>query len=470
MQRNRTILAILTLGDWLTICISFWLAYAIRFVLLDYPAVYDARYYIQLIALNSILWVGLFWINRLYSTKILFGGLEEYTRAVSAVTMGAVLLVLSDFFLERDLEISRGWLLLVWLLSLALIILFRFSVRHGVYALHRRGHLLVPAVIVGADEEGQELLSQLKQFQHSGLQVRGFIDNHRKRGTVVSGDCTVLGSGDEIMQVVTTYGIEEVIIASGSLNREELLNIYRSVAWNPGVKLRLTSGMFEIISTGLYIKELANIPLIEVNKVRITGIGLTLKTIADYSAGLLGILLLSPLFLLVAILICLDTPGPIFYKHRVLGLHGKQFLAYKFRTMVKNSQEVLKTNPELQREFNENFKLKDDPRVTRVGRYLRRTSLDELPQLINILRGEMSLVGPRFITPEEMPRFGKWGMNLLTVKPGMTGLWQVSGRSDTSYEERVRLDMHYIRNWNLGLDLYLILITIPATLKQKGAY
>ena len=469
-RRNQIVVSILLLGDFFLISAAFWLAYWIRFKVLAYPAPYDPVYYIEIISVNSIAWIGIFWIYQLYSSKILFGGIGEYSLVLTAITLGTALLVLYDFFSNRDQEASRGWLILVWLLSIVFIVLFRFLVRRSVYVLHRRGHLMVPALIVNADDEGKELYQQVAQFPHSGLSVRGFIDNYLPLGTTVCGHAQVLGSTDDLMQVVSVLGIEEVIVASGSIGREEMLDIYRSVAWNPGVKLRLTSGLFEIMSTGLHIKELVNIPLIEVNKVRITGMNLVVKTAIDYAVALVGLVLLSPLFLIIAVLIRLDTPGPIFYKHRVLGLHGKLFMAFKFRTMVQNSQEILQANPELQKEFNENYKLKYDPRVTRFGRTLRRASLDELPQLINILRGEMSLVGPRFITPAEMPRFGKWGMNLLSVKPGITGLWQISGRSDISYEERVRLDMHYIRNWNLWDDIYVLLVTIPTALKKKGAY
>ncbi len=462
--------AVLLAGDFLLLSTAFWLAYLIRFVFMDYPAPLDPDYYFQIISLNTFIWIGIFWLYRLYSPDTLFGGLGEYAGVLKAVSLGAGLLVFYDFVANRDLEASRGWLLLAWLLSAVLVVLFRFIFRRSVYGLHRQGHLLVQALIVNADDEGKELYQQLTHYPHSGLRVRGFIDNHLAVGTIVVGDAEVLGSIDNLAQVAKGHGIEEVIVAAGTINREELLTIYRTTAWNPAVRLRLTSGLFEIISTGLHIKELVNIPLIEVDKVRITGGNLVLKTVLDYAGALLLLVLFSPLFLLIAILIRLDSPGPVIYKHRVLGLHGKLFEAYKFRTMVQNSQEILQADPELQKTFNENFKLKDDPRVTRAGSILRRSSLDELPQLINILRGEMSLVGPRFITQAEMPRYGKWGMNLLSVKPGITGLWQISGRSDTSYEDRVQMDMHYIRNWNLWDDIYVLIATIPAAIQKRGAY
>jgi lipopolysaccharide/colanic/teichoic acid biosynthesis glycosyltransferase len=153
-----------------------------------------------------------------------------------------------------------------------------------------------------------------------------------------------------------------------------------------------------------------------------------------------------------------------------MGLNGKQFHALKFRTMVTNGEEILSQHPELKEELARTHKLKNDPRITRIGAFLRKFSLDELPQLINVLTRDMSLVGPRMISPEEVAMYKQFDMNLLTVLPGMTGVWQVSGRSDVSYEERVRLDMYYIRNWSIWLDLQLLFQTIPAVLKSRGAY
>jgi lipopolysaccharide/colanic/teichoic acid biosynthesis glycosyltransferase len=174
--------------------------------------------------------------------------------------------------------------------------------------------------------------------------------------------------------------------------------------------------------------------------------------------------------LLIAIAIRLDSPGPIIYRRRVMGVNRRQFDAYKFRTMHTNGDELLAAQPELQERLNKQHKLKNDPRVTRMGRFLRSSSLDELPQLFNVLRYEMSLVGPRMISPPEMKMYNHWAFNLLTVRPGITGLWQVSGRSDISYEARVRLDMHYIRNWTIWLDLHILFRTLPAIIKRRGAY
>jgi len=196
----------------------------------------------------------------------------------------------------------------------------------------------------------------------------------------------------------------------------------------------------------------------------------TLKSVMDFSLTLIGLVLTSPLLLILAVIVKLGSPGPVLYRRRVMGRGGTQFDAFKFRTMLVNGDEVLSAHPELRAEWEREQKLKDDPRVTRSGRWMRRLSLDELPQLFNVLGGQMSLVGPRMIAPVELARYGDDATELLTVKPGITGLWQVSGRSDLGYADRARLDMEYVRTRSFWLDLKLLLLTLPTVLMKKGAY
>ena len=196
----------------------------------------------------------------------------------------------------------------------------------------------------------------------------------------------------------------------------------------------------------------------------------TLKSVMDFSLTLIGLVLTSPLLLILAVIVKLDSPGPVLYRRRVMGRGGTQFDAFKFRTMLVNGDEVLSAHPELRAEWEREQKLKDDPRVTRSGRWMRRLSLDELPQLFNVLGGQMSLVGPRMIAPVELARYGDDATELLTVKPGITGLWQVSGRSDLGYADRARLDMEYVRTRSFWLDLRLLLLTLPTVIMKKGAY
>ena len=232
----------------------------------------------------------------------------------------------------------------------------------------------------------------------------------------------------------------------------------------------MSSGLFEMMTTGMRVKQLGSVALLSPSRTRLSRSERFIKKTFDMVLATVALFLMSPILLIVALLVKLDSPGPALHRRRVLGADARPFQAFKFRTMHINGDEILARYPELARQLAQNMKLKDDPRVTRVGVWLRKFSLDELPQLLNVLLGQMSLVGPRMITPEEAERYGKWRMNLLTVKPGITGLWQVSGRSDIPYPERVQIDMSYIRNYSLWLDLMLLARTLPAVFRKRGAY
>jgi exopolysaccharide biosynthesis polyprenyl glycosylphosphotransferase len=292
----------------------------------------------------------------------------------------------------------------------------------------------------------------------------------RARGALDERARPVLGSTHEIREIVQRHGVEDLIVAITALDRDELLRLYEEVDPLP-VHLRLSSGLYELLTTRVAVRTLGTVPLMSLQKNRLHRGEVIVKTALESTLAVVGLALLFPVLLAIAVWIRVDSPGSVFYRRRVLGACGKQFDAFKFRTMHVNGDELLKERPEAADELRLNHKLKDDPRITRAGRWLRKYSLDEAPQLLNVLLGQMSLVGPRMITPDEGEKYGRQRMNLLSVKPGITGLWQVSGRSDLSYEERVRIDMYYVRNYSVWLDLQILLIqTLPAVLNRRGAY
>lgn len=469
-QRRTIIVSSLLVFDVLALGLAFFLAFWFRFRFLDYSAEFRESDY-QWLALGMVLsWILIFIVYGLYDQKLLFGGLKEYTQVFNAVVTGLVTTVLFDFLSRSNWTVSRGWLILAGGLALLFVIVGRFGMRRWVYFLRRRGHLLSPALIVGANAEGQALAQQLRLWATSGLYICGFVDNFTPLNEKVANEFPVLGRFRDLEAIIQQKNVQEVIIANTALDRAEFVDLYRRLGSNPQINLRLSSGLFEILSTGLQIKEIAFVPLIEVNKTRIAGLDAFMKAVLDYGISIPILLLGWPFLLLLALLVKLDSPGPVIYRRRVMGVNGVQLDAFKFRTMYINGDEILEQYPHFKEELAHEYKLKEDPRVTRLGKVLRKFSLDELPQLFNVLRGEMSLIGPRMISPPEMHEYGKWGMNLLTVKPGITGLWQVSGRSDVTYEERVRLDMQYIRNWSIWTDLYILFATLPAVIFKRGAY
>lgn len=464
----------LIVSDVLMTGLAFRLAYFFRFELPTGVFAEDAfisiEHYRLLVALASFLWILVYWMNGLYSSQNLLGGTREYDKIFRSSTIGFLLIVVAGF-LEPTLIIARGWLLMAWGFTFIFAFFGRFLLRRVVYFLRRHGFFLTPAVIVGANQEGRWLAEQLLSWETSGLHLVGFVDKKEPATTPLFHNLVCLGSVDQLGEIITRHHIGEVILASSAIStRDYLLDIFKRYGVSESVNIRMSSGLYEVITTGLTVNEFAYVPLVYVNKVRLTGADHFLKLVLDYIITVTGLLLISPLLLAIAILIRLSSPGPIIHKRRVMGINGRQFNALKFRTMVTNGDEVIASYPELKDELEKNHKLKYDPRVTRVGALLRKFSLDELPQLFNVLKREMSLVGPRMISPEEVAMYKQFDMNLLTVHPGITGLWQVSGRSDISYDERVRLDMYYIRNWSIWLDLQLLFQTIPAVLKGRGAY
>jgi exopolysaccharide biosynthesis polyprenyl glycosylphosphotransferase len=463
----------LLISDVFMISVALRLAYGVRFELalpvFQIDVTPSTFLYSLLHAVLLIAWVLIFTMVGLYHRRNLLGGIQEYDKVMHATTMGMIIMVILGF-LEPEFYFARGWLLLAWIFASVGVFVGRFLLRRVVYYSRRRGYFLSPALIVGANEEARLLAQQLSSWHTSGLHVLGFVDNELRSDNPIQNHLAVLGSLNDLQQLVKKHQVEELIVASSAVSSAEITTIFTQYGLLDGLNLRLSSGLYEVITTGLEVKEIGFVPLVGVNKLRLTGLNRGLKLILDYAITIPGILALLPVLGLIALAIKLDSPGPVIHRRRVMGLNGQQFDAYKFRTMQVDGDRLLRAHPELQAELARDRKLRNDPRITRLGHFLRKTSLDELPQLFNVLRREMSLVGPRMIAPDEMSMYGQWGMNLLTVSPGITGLWQVSGRSDIPYTERVRLDMYYIRNWTIWLDIQLLLQTIPAVLQKRGAY
>jgi exopolysaccharide biosynthesis polyprenyl glycosylphosphotransferase len=464
----------LIISDVVTTFAAFWLAYYLRFGWFDRSfdpnVVVSFENYRFLLYSVPFLWLAIFTINGLYVKDNLLGGTLEYSKVFTSASEGFFIIVLAGF-LEPDLIIARGWLLSTWVFTFLFVAGARFLLRRHMYRLRKRGYFLTTAVIVGANEEGRWLAEQLLHWETSGLHLIGFVDKKVPATIPLFHNLVCLGPVEKLGAIIEQYRIGEVILASSAFSsRDYLLEIFRRYGVTDEVKIRMSSGLYEILTTSLTVNEFAYVPLVYVNKVRLTGIDTIVKSMLDYVLAIVSLILFSPFLVLISILVKISSPGPVIHKRLVMGLNGKQFHALKFRTMEANGDEILDQHPELKEELARNHKLKNDPRITRVGAFLRKYSLDELPQLINVLKRDMSMVGPRMISPPEVAMYKQFDMNLLTVLPGITGLWQVSGRSDISYEERVRLDMYYVRNWSIWLDLQLLFQTIPVVITGRGAF
>ncbi len=355
-----------------------------------------------------------------------------------------------------------------FLLSLVINIVLRYVIR-VIYS--KVGLSKKDVLIVGAGTMGNMMIKAARKQRLYPYNIIGILDDF-KVGEEVDG-IKVVGRIDQIDDILKREDVDEVIFAAPTLPREKLLDAVDKCN-DLNVETRVIPNVFGLATVGTKLEEMEGILFLNVKKNKIKGINAVIKRTVDVVGAIVALIIFSPLFAVIAIMIKLDSPGPVFFGHKRIAQNGKTFYCLKFRTMVKNAQEILQelleSDPEAKREFKTNFKLKSDPRITRIGKFLRKTSLDEFPQFINVLKGEMSLVGPRPIVEREIEKYGKYGETLLKVKPGITGFWQISGRNDVDYEERIALDMYYIQNWSLWLDIKIILRTVPAVLAKKGAY
>jgi Undecaprenyl-phosphate galactose phosphotransferase WbaP len=329
----------------------------------------------------------------------------------------------------------------------------------------------IPAVIFGGGNTGRMVVDRCRKNRIGYVPVL-ILDDDPVTGEEYH-EVPIIHDTGIGFELVKRYNIKMAIVAMPKLERAELAHLlnYSIAAFRYNV---LIPDFFGVTNIWMSVRDFDGILGFASSQNLKMFWNLGIKRFIDLSIVIIGGLIILPFLLVFALLIKLTSPGPILYGHTRLGLNGQHFKAYKFRSMVVNAEEklelILESNPDIKEEWEINRKLKNDPRVTKIGRFLRRTSFDEFPQLINILRGEMSLVGPRPIVDDEIKRYGEDFNRIFSVRPGLTGLWQVSGRSDTNYAERVALDTYYLQSWSVWMDLWILYKTVGVVLKGKGAY
>jgi len=328
-------------------------------------------------------------------------------------------------------------------------------------------------IIVGAGDVGQLVARKLLKHPEYGINLVGFVDASPKAPREDLAHLTLLGPPEELAEIVRAYDVERVMIAFSNESHEDLLQLIRSLKGLP-VQIDIVPRLFEIVGRGVEIHTVEGLPLVALPQLKLSRSSRLLKRALDIAVSGFALLLLAPVFALIALKIKLDSPGPVFFRQLRMGCAEKPFLMFKFRTMVADAdtrrEEVAHLNMHVTNGDARMLKIPDDPRITKFGKTLRRFSVDELPQLINVLKGDMSLVGPRPLPLDEDERVEDWGRHRLTLKPGITGLWQVSGRSSIPFGEMLNLDYIYVSGWSLWGDLRLIARTIPAVFRGRQAY
>lgn len=471
-KRRKFFISMLMFFDALMLAAALRFAYFFRFEanIFETAAANNVgdSYYALTVYLFIPLVTLVFAFYKLYDWDYLFGGSGELTRVVTAMTMGIFAIVIISFLVKAP-TISRPWLFSLWFSSCLLVIVERYTLRAVIYAQRRKGVFLSRYLIIGANKEGRTIAEQAMQVPTSGLEIVGFIDDFMQKNTVIIDDIKVLGKTRELRKLIDEFRIEGVIFSSSAFTHGQIVELIQDLKGRI-LDIHISSGLFEILMSRVMVKEVSGIPLVGIKNVTLTPGELIAKTIFDRVVSVCGSLLISPILLLIAILIKISSEGPVIYSSKRVGKDGREFDFYKFRTMVADADKMLDELKEKNEAGGHIFKMKNDPRVTKVGRVLRRYSLDELPQLFNVIKGDMSLAGPRPPIPKEVANYNDWHWRRLDVIPGMTGLWQISGRSSLTFDEMVKLDLFYIENWSLSFDIIILLKTIAVVLRGKGAY
>ncbi len=385
---------------------------------------------------------------------------RNYLGIIKILTFSHLLLLLIPFFSNSGEFVSRSTFILSWLLGVSLTCFARFSVDTAIKYVRKQGAVRFPTFLICRPEDREKAVKLIGR--ENCYKLLGWAD--------VDSLATDRYSLDATLEHIYELGVAEVFICSWETIKSRMFLYWK--LRNTGITLHILPIGLESIDQSLELRILGGIPTFKLSPPLITGSDFLLKRCFDFCCAALLVLGAAPLYLFIALLIKLDSPGPIFYKQTRIGLHGQPFKVWKFRTMVVNADQLQK-DLEASNEMKDGvlFKMKNDPRITRVGKFLRRYSLDELPQLFNVLFGEMSLVGPRPLPVRDVEKFSEHHFIRHEVLPGITGLWQVSGRSDIiDFELVVRLDVTYMETWSLWLDLQILLQTITVIVGKKGAY
>jgi len=464
-NRSSVVNASLILVDIFTLSLAVLFSALIRMLLvpimggaINWPLIFKGLGFYVLFA------ILLAWINGLYPG---FGlaAVHEMQKVLYVVSLASVFLGVFLFLQQLGMAYSRFVFLLTWFLSALLMMLGRFGLRNRLSRFVWWG---IPMVIVGSPANAEPVIEQLIQNRRLGFRPVSYYDPRFNQTEPLVG-VHVIKSKTALTRMVEDSSVQHVVFTD-PVDDVQTFNFQWMRDVFPNILFVLNTAPFG--SLWVRTVDLHGTLAIETNYHLLNKRETVIKRILDMFLTILMLLFTWPIFIILALLVRFDSKGPILYTQKRLGQHGKTFDSFKFRTMYNNADtkldELLESDPEARQEYAEYHKLVNDPRVTPVGKVLRRYSLDELPQLINVVKGDMNLIGPRSYLPRELPTMGDYAKIILKVKPGLTGWWQVMGRNATSFKERLRLDEYYISNWSIWLDIYIIIKTIWVLITGQG--
>ena len=461
MKKSELIFtAILVPVDFLMLVLAGLVAYGLRTsslvserrpVLFSLNLPFDR--YLGMVLVIALIWLGVFALAGLYDFKRKNKTIEEFFRILIATSAGLMVIIVY-IFIKREFFDSRFIILAAWIFSIIFVALGRFLIKRiESFSVGRYGLGAHRVLLIGGDGVTKNIKKEIEKKPGLGYRI---IKQMKDLDM------------EEVKQSVKNPVIDDIILANPDFGREKVLELIEFCE-DHHLNFKFVPNLFQTLTTNIEVDTLAAVPLIELKRTALDGWGKIIKRIIDILGSAVGMILLSPIFVFLAFLIKLDSEGPVFVKLRRVS-QGNDFLLYKFRSMVKNAEELKAGLAGLnERKDGPLFKIKNDPRVTKIGKFLRKYRLDEFPQLINVLKGHISLVGPRPHQPDEINQYERHHKKLLAIKPGMTGMAQVSGSSDLEFEEEVRLDTYYIENWSLKIDIKILLKTFFVIFSDRSA-
>ena len=459
---------LLVLADYLAVLCAEGLSFELRnFFIRNHGVLRITKFHFYVIA--PVIYLVYLHLCDLYTRQM------QFWRIIAGIFRANLYAILTGVFVlyavQKAATTSRLYMVLLGIFGFFFIVLFRFILKK----IFARLHLFEePVLLMGAGLTAKILLRHIRNDLGLNYRFIGYLEDYNPNPEVAK-QLPYLGKFADAARVIRETGVRKVLVMAPGLEQKNLQDlVYKiqplvtSVAFIPDLGTMPLSNMEmeSLIDGHVVMFNMRNNLRSRWNRL--------FKFVFDWCLTLVGTLCISPFLLLVGLWIYWDSPGPVIFKHRRIGKDGKEFYCYKFRSMCADAdiklKELLKNDPEARAEWEKDFKLKNDPRITKSGAFLRKTSLDELPQIFNVLKGEMSLVGPRPIIRDEIPRYGKYIDDYYMVRPGITGMWQTSGRSDIDYDERVQMDTWYVRNWSIWFDIVLLWRTLSVVLNKKGAY
>ncbi|RJP35463.1 MAG: sugar transferase [Actinobacteria bacterium] len=456
--------------------IAYWLRFENAYIVRIFPPESAATFNgiaLAILGTSPVLFFALK-ICGMYDTRTRLRILDRIPKIVGAVNVYLVFLLIVSFLLDTSVA-TRGFLVFFWAFSIVFLFAGRFILQVSLSIAGISDVVMRNTLIVGSGKVGKEVARKLQRHDTFGLRPVGFIDDdplYTDFDEPELRNLCVLGGLNDLSRIIGDFDVEKVVIAFTGATSEQLLDL-ASKCNKMGVECSIIPRLFEVITDEIMVNEIGGIPLIRLREKKINGYRRLLKSAEDYVLGSIALLLTWPIILFTAIAIKVDSPGPVFFRHKRVGKNGKCFNCLKFRSMVDGAYGMQGDMVNGDADAAHGWlcwKNQEDPRVTRVGKWIRKFSIDELPQLFNVLSGKMSMVGPRPHIKEEVQQYKGWHKQRLNVKPGITGLWQVSGRSDLPFDEMIKLDLYYIETWSVWTDFKIIMRTFSAIVSSNGAY